>query len=47
MSLRHLQGVIAGHAFMQNFRRGHYELGTEEEHHLRAAGAFDELSRVI
>jgi len=39
--------VIAGHAIMQNLRRGHYELGVEEEPHLRTAGAFHELSRMI
>ena len=42
---RTAQVVIAGHAFMQNLRRGHYELGVEEEPHLRAAGAFHELGR--
>ena len=44
---RTAQVIIAGHAFMQNLRRGHYELGVEEEPHLRTAGAFDELSRMI
>jgi transposase, IS6 family len=44
---RTAQVVIAGHAFMQNLRRGHYELGTDEHPHLRAAGAFRELSRMI
>jgi IS6 family transposase len=38
--------VICGHAFMQNLRRGHYELGAEARHHLRAA-AFDELAATI
>ena len=36
--------VIRGHMFMQNLRRGHYELGTERtSSHLRVAAAFDEL----
>lgn len=36
--------VIRGHAFMQNLRRGHYELGVEARHDcLRVAAAFDEL----
>jgi IS6 family transposase len=36
--------VIRGHAFVQNLRRGHYELGVEARHpRLRAAAAFDEL----
>jgi transposase-like protein len=39
--------IIRGHAFMQNLRRGHYELGIETEAHQRAADAFDELSRMI
>ena len=39
--------VIAGHAFMQNLRRGHYELGVEAEPRLRIATAFDELKEVI
>ena len=39
--------IIAGHAFMQNLRRGHYELGVEAEPRLRAAAAFDELTVVI
>jgi transposase, IS6 family len=42
------QTVISGHAFMQNLRRGHYELGVEARcHHNRAAAAFDELADVI
>ncbi len=40
--------VIRGHAFMQNVRRGHYELGVEvEDQRLRLAAAFDELAEVI
>jgi IS6 family transposase len=40
--------VIRGHAFIQNLRRGHYELGTETPgQHLRIAAAFDELIRAI
>jgi transposase-like protein len=39
--------VIAGHAFMQNVRRGHYELGVEAEPRLRVAAAFNELSEAI
>jgi transposase, IS6 family len=44
---RSAQVVIAGHAFMQNLRRGHYELGVEEHRHLRAATAFTELVQMI
>ena len=39
--------VIAGHAFMQNIRRGHYELGTEEAANLRVLAVFDELTLAI
>ena len=39
--------VITGHAFMQNLRRGHYELGVEAEPRLRIAAAFDELTEAI
>ena len=40
--------VIRGHAFIQNVRRGHYELGVEARHeHLRPAAAFDELITAI
>ncbi len=41
---RTAQIVIAGLGFMQNLRRGHYELGTETVSHLRAAAAFTELA---
>lgn len=39
--------VIAGHPFIQNIRRGHYELGVEEAATLRVAAAFDELALAI
>jgi transposase-like protein len=40
--------VIRGHAFVQNVRRGHYELGVEARHErLRVASAFDELAMAI
>ena len=40
--------VIRGHAFVQNLRRGHYELGVEARHErLRVAAAFDELTEAI
>jgi transposase-like protein len=39
--------VIAGHAFVQNLRRGGYELAVEEPVHRRLAGAFDELALAI
>jgi transposase, IS6 family len=39
--------VIAGHAFVQNLRRGHYELAVEASVNLRVAVAFDELASAI
>ncbi len=40
--------VIRGHAFIQNLRRGHYELGVEARHYLlRVAAAFDEITSAI
>ena len=39
--------IIRGHAFMQNLRRGHYELGVEAHPHRRVACAFTELAQVI
>jgi transposase-like protein len=39
--------VIAGHAFIQNVRRGHYELAVEKPANRRVAIAFDELTMAI
>ncbi len=39
--------VIRGHAFIQNLRRGHYELGVEARPGLTLAAAFDELALAI
>ena len=39
--------VIVGHAFVQNVRRGHYELAPEEPANRRVAVAFDELALAI
>jgi transposase-like protein len=39
--------VLAGHAFVQNVRRGHYELGLDAQPGLRIAVAFAELARAI
>ena len=41
--LRSTRVITAGHAFIQNIRRGHYDLGTEETVNLRVSAAFDEL----
>jgi hypothetical protein len=37
--------IIAGHAFMQNLRRGHYELALDAPPALRVAAAFTELAQ--
>jgi transposase-like protein len=39
--------VIAGHALVQNIRRGHYELAVEEPTNRRLAVAFEELILAI
>jgi transposase-like protein len=39
--------IIGGHAFVQNVRRGHYELAAEELASRRLAVAFDELAMAI
>lgn len=39
--------VIRGHAFMQNLRRGHYELGIDALQGLTAEAVFDELGPAI
>jgi len=39
--------VVRGHAFIQNLRRGHYELGVEAPPGLVLAAAFDELALVV
>jgi transposase, IS6 family len=44
---RTAQVIIAGHAFVQNLRRGHYELGHDVPPALRVAAAFTELARAI
>jgi IS6 family transposase len=45
--LRCTRVTTTGHAFIQNIRRGHYELGTEQTVNLRVLAAFDELVRAI
>jgi transposase-like protein len=45
--LRSARVISVGHAFVQNIRRGHYELGDEETVNLRVLTAFDELVMAI
>jgi transposase-like protein len=44
---RTAQTIIAGHAFTQNRRRDHYELGLDARPALRVAAAFTELAHAI
>ncbi|GAB3836227.1 DDE-type integrase/transposase/recombinase [Dactylosporangium cerinum] len=44
---RTAQTTIAGHAFIQNLRRGHYQLGLDAPRGLRVAAAFTELATAI
>ena len=39
--------IISGLAFLQNLRRGHYEVATETPRLLRVAAAFTELGQAI
>jgi transposase-like protein len=45
--LRSARVISAGHAFIQNIRRGHYELGIEEPTTRRVMAAFTELTQAI
>lgn len=44
---RTAQVVIAGHAFVQNVRRGHYELGVQAPPVKRISAVFTEIARAI
>jgi IS6 family transposase len=39
--------ISAGHAFVQNLRRGHYELATDVPARHRTRAAFDQLTTAI
>jgi transposase-like protein len=41
------QVIITGHAFLQNLRRGHYELAVDAPPTTRVAAAFTELAQAI
>jgi IS6 family transposase len=41
------QVIITGHAFIQNLRRGHYELAIDAPPMTRVAAAFTELAQTI
>ncbi|MEV0566861.1 DDE-type integrase/transposase/recombinase [Dactylosporangium sp. NPDC050588] len=42
-----VQVIITGHAFMQNLRRGHYEVAVDAPPATRVAAAFTELAQAI
>ena len=39
--------IIRGHTFMQNLRRGHYELSADALPRFTVAAAFDELAGAV
>jgi transposase, IS6 family len=45
--LRSTRVISTGHAFVQNLRRGHYELGLDIDRRHRLTAAFTELARAI
>jgi transposase, IS6 family len=45
--LRSSTVIAAGHAFVQNLRRGHYELAVDVPADLRMATAFTELAAAV
>jgi IS6 family transposase len=45
--LRSTRVINAGHAFVQNLRRGHYELGVDVDPRHRLPAVFTELARAI
>ncbi len=44
---RSAQILAAGHAFVQNIRRGHYEIAVDQPGRERLRVAFDELALAI
>ncbi len=46
-TFRSARAIGTGHAFVQNIRRGHYEIATEVPLHHRVRVAFDELTLAI
>ena len=44
---RSLKAIAAGHAFVRNLRRGHYELGADRRPNNRIRIAFDQLTACL
>ena len=47
MHYRSARILAAGHAFVQNLRRGHYDIATEVRAHHKLRTIFDELALAI
>ncbi len=45
--IRSAARIAAGHAFVQNLCRGHYDLATDAAPPLRLATAFTELAQAV
>jgi hypothetical protein len=45
--LRSVHVISTGHAFVQNLRRGHYELGVDADPRHRLQAVFTELALAI
>jgi transposase, IS6 family len=45
--LRSARVISAGHAFVQNLRRGHYELGLDADPRHRLPTVFTELAHAL
>ena len=46
-TIRSARTIVAGHAFAQNLRRGHYELATDSALHDRLPAAFADLAHCL
>jgi IS6 family transposase len=46
-TIRSLRVIAAGHALVQNLRRGHYELTADVQLHDRVRTAFTELAHCL
>jgi IS6 family transposase len=42
-----LRALAAGHAFVRNLRRGHYEIAADQPRNLRLAIAFGQLATTV
>jgi hypothetical protein len=47
MRFRSAEGIAGGHAFVQNLRRGHYEIASDASPPLRLPAAVTELAQAM